>query len=184
MMQVEDVMLIDESKLVSLEYIFYQTDAKYSNIVPGDYRTNPLGQLIEGDANKNASYQKTYHPKYFRDAGNDYLNDHASSHAMSQIIMRKSASVGTPGAGVEMDATPGLRRGATVLSDSAKGEARVEALLCVWVIDQGGQLMKDKEISFDYCKARSARSKVKMHLSNDQRYIVLPIFDAAVNYDV
>ena len=48
--------------------------------------------------------------------------------------------------------------------DAKSGDAKVEALICVWRIDNGGQLMKDKEISFSYDAQFVRSEKVKIKL--------------------
>ena len=56
----------------------------------------------------------------------------------------------------------------------------VEALLSVWYINYHGQLYKQEEINFniqDFKVERSDDIKMKLQLSNDKRYCVLPIIE-------
>ena len=56
----------------------------------------------------------------------------------------------------------------------------VEALLNVWKIDNQGHLYKEEEKYFkieQYEFQRSETVKMKMQLSNDKRYAILPIID-------
>ena len=55
-----------------------------------------------------------------------------------------------------------------------------EALLSVWYINNKGQLHKQEEINFtinDFKVERSENVKMKLQLSNDKRYCVLPIIE-------
>ena len=54
----------------------------------------------------------------------------------------------------------------------------VEALLSVWQIDYNGHLYKEEENFFhiqDFKFERSDNIKMKLQLSNDKRYAMLPI---------
>ena len=83
-MQVEDVMFVDEKKLVALEYIFYQKkgtyskiendkDAKHSHPLGTDEYKNQIGKSYS-TAFKNA-------PVNYCDSKTDYLKEHAKSTA-------------------------------------------------------------------------------------------------------
>ena len=64
--------------------------------------------------------------------------------------------------------------------ESKKGHI-VEMLICTWSINRHGQLSKDKQVSFSY-KYKYIHS-LKLQLSNDKKYIILPVIDQSQDVD-
>ena len=75
MMQVEDVMFIDDKKMVSLEYIFYQKDAEYS-LLENEYDKDKclLGELNVGGENDTENKYYKNPQINLRDSNQDFLN--------------------------------------------------------------------------------------------------------------
>lgn len=79
-MQVEDVMFVDEKKLVALEYIFYQKKGSYSKIeVDKDAKhSHPLGtDEYKNQIGKSFSTAFKNAPLNYSDSKKDYLLEHA-----------------------------------------------------------------------------------------------------------
>ena len=72
-MTMEDVIFVDETKLVSLEYIFYQGDGAYSSLQETEYIEGEqklgrarLGPSCESHCNKAHAEHFENDPKYFK----------------------------------------------------------------------------------------------------------------------
>ena len=57
----------------------------------------------------------------------------------------------------------------------ASDNSMVEVLISSWDVNINGQLMKDKEVSFKCGSQFNPLQKLKLQLSNDAKYILLPI---------
>lgn len=156
-MQIEDMMFIDQFRLVSLEYIFYQTkDAKYIQLVNNPKgEINHLGKIDHKDGH---THDNQGEPHFLNDPvcfnlGKDYLKYGSANQSGTEGNKRK-------------------------LIDVPDGEAKVEALICMWKIDKSGKLSKEKEKTFSYEMYKpSQNGQMKLQLSNDKKYVILPIFE-------
>ena len=151
-LQIEDVMFIDQQRLVSLEYIFYQTgDARYSKLRKNKTNKNFLGSENFIESSKDGLLNKDYKepPVSYHDTGKaDYLAEHDPGH-------RPAAAAEAP-EGDQADHDQGENKDdqkeepVLPFMDTELKDAKVEALISLWKIDTGGQLTKAKEISFGY----------------------------------
>ena len=66
MTRVEDVMFIDENRMIALEYVFYNKDGKYFHLEPSDNMHSELGvkdYSLGGSMDQDHKY-KFEHPKH------------------------------------------------------------------------------------------------------------------------
>ena len=102
-MQVEDVMFINDRRLVALEYIFYQKKGKYSRIVADAGGLHGHAQDSKDDFHYFGTKDYLKHvdplsafkqePQNFHDSKIDYLKEHTKGDGA-----RKSVIVTDPGA--------------------------------------------------------------------------------------
>ena len=130
-MCVEDVMFVDETKLVSLEYIFYQTKgAAYAKITRK--RTNANLLKTEGFLDKSGVGEN----RHYRNDPASYIVDNREGY-LARHQKGDGGKANLQNAGKSSKSTD------VKFLDTEHGEAKVEALISLWKIDEMGRLSKD-----------------------------------------
>lgn len=152
---IEDVMFLNYTRLVSIEYIFYQIDDNVKYVKLHECKTNLL--------NTN-NFRKKNDSKIVSDTSSVEKNLHFKRKPICY-----SHSTG--------DYLENTSNNRNRLLSTPNGDAKVETLLCLWKITYNGQLEKLKEVNITYDSVfmPSIRGQMKLRLSNDKHLVFLPV---------
>ena len=165
-------MFVNDKTIVALEYIFYQKNGNYRKIKKDKEDCAHIHHLGTDDYIDSVHELSAFKdaPSNYHGSTKDYISEH-ERHSANKGGMSMNGLKDALAAGIKKDV-----EGKRYFMETEDGnDACVEGILSLWKIKASGQILKDKEVSFDYKSVfkPTKEGDMKLMLSQDSKIVSL-----------